>query len=135
MVRLANVTGGRDCKTFSLASSGSRSHEKTSHTFNFGSSDVVQNIDRTSPGRFPLSPDAAFVTNVGGSEDSKRCEERQREAVELRVKRAADLGLSWPKKPRGVERPSDTFQGQEQLCKAIDRDDLPEGLTAQPPPW
>ena len=92
----------------------------------------MQTIDRTSPGRFPLSPDAAFVTNVGGSEDS---EERQREAAELRVKRAADLGLPWPKKPRGVGRPSDTFLWQEQLYKAIDRDDLPEGLTAQPPPW
>ena len=42
-------------------------------------------------------------------------EERQREAVELRVKRAADLGLPWPKKPRGVGRPSDTFLWQEQL--------------------
>ena len=72
VARHAKVTGRRDCKTFSLASNGSRSHENTSHTFNFGSSDVVQNIDRTSPGRFPLSPDAAFVTNVGGSEDSKR---------------------------------------------------------------
>ena len=56
-------------------------------------------------------------------------------AAELRVKRAADLGLPWPKKPRGVGRPSDTFLWQEQLHKAIDRDDLREGLTAQPPPW
>ena len=84
VARLAKVTGGRDCRTFSLASKGSRSHENTSHTFKFGSSDVVQNIDRTSPGRFPLSPDAAFVTNVGGSEDSNAAaradrEERQRE--------------------------------------------------------
>ena len=72
VAHLAKVTGRSDCKTFSLTSNGSRSHENTSYTFNFGSSDVVQNIDRTSPGRFPLSPDAAFVTNVGGSEDSKR---------------------------------------------------------------
>ena len=36
-------------------------------------------------------------------------EERQREAAELRVRRAADLGLSWPKKPRGVGRPSRHF--------------------------
>ena len=62
VARLAKVTGGPDCKTFSLASNGSRSHENTSHTFNCGSIDVVQNIDRTSPGRSPLSPDAAFVT-------------------------------------------------------------------------
>ena len=62
-------------------------------------------------------------------------EERQREAAELRVKRAADLDLPWPKKPRGVGRPSGTFLWQEQLYKAIDRDDLPEGLTAQPPLW
>ena len=62
-------------------------------------------------------------------------EERQREAAELRVNRAADLGLPWPWKPRGVGRPSDTFLWQEQLYKAIDRDALPEGLTAQPPPW
>ena len=67
---------------------GSRSHENTSHTFNFGSSDVVQNIDRTSPSRFPLSFHAACVTNVGGSEDRNAAarvdrEERQREAAEL----------------------------------------------------
>ena len=72
VARLAKVAGGRDCETFSLASNGSRSHENASHTLTFGSRDVVQNIDRTSPGRFPLSPDAAFVSNVGGSEDSKR---------------------------------------------------------------
>ena len=34
VARLAKVTGGRDCKTFSLASNGSRSHENTSPTFN-----------------------------------------------------------------------------------------------------
>ena len=48
-------------------------------------------------------------------------EARQREAAELRVRRAADLGLPWPKKPRGVGRPSDTFLWQEQLHKAVDR--------------
>ena len=71
--------------------------KNTSHTFNFGSSDVVQNIDR-SPGRFPLSPDAAFVTNVAVPKTVNAAaradrEERQRAAAELRVKRAADLGL------------------------------------------
>ena len=130
MARLAKVTGGRGCKTFFLASNGSRSHENTSHTFNFGSSDVVQNIDRTSPGGRMW----AVPKTVNAAARADR-EERQREAAELRVKCAADLGLPWPKKPRGVGRPSDTFLWQEQLCKAIDRDDLPEGLTAQPPPW
>ena len=62
-------------------------------------------------------------------------EERQRAAAELRVKRAADLGLPWPQKPRGVGRPSDTFLWREQLYRAIGRDDVPEGLTARPPPW
>ena len=115
----------------------SRSHESTSHIFNFGSSDVVQNIDRTSPGTFLLTPDAAFVTNVA------RFRRQWTRRLALIVKSASRevacqaqiLASPWPMKPRGVGRPSDIFLWQEQHYKAIDRDHLLEGLTAQPPPW
>ena len=62
-------------------------------------------------------------------------EERQSEAAELRVKRRRYLPPLAQKATWRRAVPCDTFPWQEQLHKAIDRDDLPEGLTAQPPPW
>ena len=137
--RLAKVTCGRDCKTFSLASNGSRSHENTSLLSILVQATLCKtSTEQAQVGSLfhPMQPSLrmwAVPTAVNAAARADR-EERQREAAELRVKRAEDLGHPWPKKPRGVGRPSDTFLWQEQLCKAVDRDDLPEGLT-QPPPW